>query len=109
MNFPSFASPARRFTPLLLLGLLTACTDSGSTRGPGQMGEQGPLRVLVSAVSEIPQRTRVEAVGTSRAVQSVTLYPETSGEVLAVNFAPGERVDKGQVLVDWKIARKPWT
>src|SRR5690606_19401961 len=42
---------------------------------------------------------RVEAVGTSRARQSVTLYPEVSGEVEAVLFKTGEAVEAGQPLV----------
>ena len=45
-------------------------------------------------------RTRVEAVGTSRAVLSAELYPATSGEVIAVNFEPGQAVRAGDVLVE---------
>jgi membrane fusion protein (multidrug efflux system) len=100
MKLSSCLSSAWRLAPLVLIGLLTACAERGDAGAPGQRGEQGPLRVLVSAISEIPQRTRVEAVGTSRAVQSVTLYPEASGEVVAVNFAPGEQVEKGKVLLE---------
>lgn len=100
MKLSSCNSPDWRLAPLLLISLLTACADSGDARAPGQSGDQGPLRVLVTSISEIPQRTRVEAVGTSRAQQSVTLYPEASGEVVAVNFAPGERVEKGKVLLE---------
>ncbi|MBO6564237.1 MAG: efflux RND transporter periplasmic adaptor subunit, partial [Pseudomonadales bacterium] len=46
------------------------------------------------------QQTRVEAVGTSRALQSVTLYPPSAGEIVAINFKPGKHVDEGDVLVE---------
>ncbi|MGQ9427067.1 efflux RND transporter periplasmic adaptor subunit [Gilvimarinus sp. F26214L] len=97
MKRPRFLIP----TALLVATatLLAACSDDGKTQQTNG-GSQGPLRVIVAAVEETPQRTRVEAVGTSRAVQSVTLYPVTSGEVVAVNFEPGQAVSKGDVLVE---------
>jgi len=46
------------------------------------------------------QQTRVEAVGTSRARLSAELYAPTSGEVVSVNFEPGQAVSAGDVLVE---------
>lgn len=59
-----------------------------------------PTRVIVEALAFEPVRTRVEAVGTSRAVRSVDLHPAVSGEVVAINFEPGQRVKKGDLLVE---------
>lgn len=41
----------------------------------------------------------VEAVGTTRAAQSVEIVPETDGRVVALDLAPGRRVEAGAVLV----------
>ena len=42
---------------------------------------------------------KIEAVGTSRARQSITLFPEVSGEVTAVNFSAGDWVEQGETLL----------
>lgn len=55
--------------------------------------------VIVEPLRFEHARTRVEAVGTSRAVLSAELYPATSGEVIAVHFEPGQFVRAGDVLV----------
>ncbi|MGR3315975.1 MAG: efflux RND transporter periplasmic adaptor subunit [Roseovarius indicus] len=41
----------------------------------------------------------VEAVGTTRARQSVEIVPEADGRVVEITFTPGDRVAKGEVLV----------
>ena len=56
--------------------------------------------VIVEPLRFEHARTRVEAVGTSRAVLSAELYPATSGEVIAVDFEPGQFVKAGDVLVE---------
>lgn len=83
---------------LLTAGLLLAgCSDEEATRSGTR--SQEPLRVVVEPVTMSTERTRVEAVGTSRAMRSITLYPATSGEVVEVNFKPGEFVEKGTTLL----------
>ncbi|WP_350037440.1 efflux RND transporter periplasmic adaptor subunit [Pseudohaliea sp.] len=54
---------------------------------------------VVEPVRLEPLRLRVEAVGTARAWRSVSLYPEAAGEVVAVNFQPGDHVAQGEVLL----------
>lgn len=76
--------------------VLTACApdpESGQRR-------QTETRVVVEPVQFQSERTRVEAVGTSRAFRSIELYPPTSGEVTAVHFQPGQYVEKGTVLLE---------
>jgi RND family efflux transporter MFP subunit len=78
--------------------------------------------LVVSACSEAPQEARpeikravpviaetvrfehagthIDAVGTSRAMLSAEIHPAAAGEVVAVNFEPGQFVRKGNVLVE---------
>lgn len=83
----------------LALALLAACSRTDVPVNSGQ-ANTGPLRVVVTPVEEIPQHMRIEAVGTSRAMQSITLYPASAGEVVAVHFEPGQAVKKGQLLLE---------
>lgn len=82
---------------LAAMTVLTACSS-------GESGPESPhataTRVIVAPIAYESEQTRVEAVGTSRAIRSVELHPESSGEVVAVNFQPGERVSSGDVLVE---------
>ena len=63
---------------------------------------QEPRSVAARAVPVIAEplryeyaRTRVEAVGTSRARLSAEIFPATAGEVVAVNIEPGQFVKVG--------------
>ena len=56
--------------------------------------------VIVEPLRFESARTRVEAVGNARAVLSAEIHPAASGEVVAVNFEPGQFVKKGDVLVE---------
>lgn len=75
---------------------ITACEEE-----PGQSSrEQKPVTVIAAPVELNTQRTRVEVVGTSRARQSVTLHPASAGEIVRINFTPGQRVAAGDILVE---------
>ena len=76
---------------------LSACTEAPPAAGPRQ---EAPVRVIAEPMRFEPARTRVEAVGTSRALSSVSIHPATSGEVVAVHFQPGQYVAAGDVLVE---------
>ena len=87
---------------LCALGTLAGCSsdaepDAGQAR---RVGARGPVPVLAEPVMLEAQRIRVEAVGTSRAERSVELYAEAAGEVVAVNFTPGQRVAESDVLLE---------
>ena len=43
---------------------------------------------------------RLDAVGTSQAIRSVTLFAESSGEVVKVLFEAGQRVSQGDLLLE---------
>lgn len=60
---------------------------------------QTATRVIVEPIRLEADTDRVQAVGTARAKSSAEIFSETSGEVTAVNFNVGQRVERGQVLV----------
>ncbi len=55
--------------------------------------------VIVTPVRLEENSATVRAVGTGEAVSTVTLYPRTAGEVVAVNFEPGQKVEEGQPII----------
>jgi len=68
--------------------------------GPGGGGGQGgPVSVEVAKVKAMPLQDDAQAVGTLRSRQSVTLRPEVAGRIAQIGFAEGQRVRKGQLLV----------
>lgn len=79
---------------LLLAGCDRSQTDSQARPS------KPPVPVIVEALQFEAERTRVEAVGTSRAIRSVDVYPATSGEVIAVDFEPGQFVAEGDKLIE---------
>ena len=59
------------------------------------------MAVEAVAVSQMALRDEAEAVGSLRSRQSVVLRPEVSGRITRLNFRDGERVRRGQVLVQF--------
>jgi RND family efflux transporter MFP subunit len=79
---------------------LSACSEAPESREQRAVAAVPGIPVIAEPLAFEPARTRIEAVGTSRAMLSAELYPAASGEVVAVNFEPGQRVTKGEVLVE---------
>ena len=67
-----------------------ASAASGPPRAPG-------VEVAQVAVARLVDDT--QTVGTLRSRQSVMLRPEVSGRVARINFRDGDRVQRGQVMV----------
>lgn len=84
---------------ILTLALLAGCADEAPPQSRGR-GAGGP--VLVSTIPAKMQSLdrRAEAVGTLLGNESVTLTAKVTEQVSAVFFEGGERVTKGQVLVE---------
>ncbi len=87
---PTAAGPA---------GGVSGAGRAGGPAGPAGPGAGGPAAVEVGKV----QRTRLEddaqAVGTLRSNQAVVLRPEVSGRIVMLGFGDGQRVKRGQLLV----------
>lgn len=77
--------------------LVSACSEAPE---PARLTVDRAVPVIVEPLRFESARTRVEAVGTSRAVLSAEIHPAASGEVVSVNFEPGQFVQKGDVLVE---------
>jgi membrane fusion protein, multidrug efflux system len=80
----------------------------GGPGGPGGAAGRGGGRGGASLVSGVPvsQRPfadRVEVLGVAKGRESVTLTSNNSEMVTAVRFRPGQRVSKGQVLLELKV------
>lgn len=102
MNFSRLITSSPRRTAgfvcaLLLTGAMAGC-KSDSNAAPANR-ETPPQPVVTEVVEWLPRKVNIQAVGTSRAVKSVTLYPEVSGEVVEVSAAAGEKVKAGQTIV----------
>ena len=76
---------------------LSACSEAPE-QGPPQITRAVP--VITDTIRFENARSRVEAVGTSRALLSAELHPAASGDVVAVNFEPGQFVRKGDILIE---------
>lgn len=75
---------------------------AADTVGPTERsaGADAPaVPVLVAPVRMAENRTLVRAVGTGEAAQTVSIYPRTAGNIVEVGFAPGDRVEAGQMLI----------
>jgi RND family efflux transporter MFP subunit len=77
-----------------LLGLTLTTLPAHSQTGGG-----APKLVVLNQVEFVHQQNNIEAVGTAEAIKSVVLYPAAADEVIAINFVPGQKVNKGDILL----------
>ena len=71
-----------------------APAGGGATAGAGR-----PVAVEAVTVRKMALRDDAEAVGSLKSRQSVMLRPEVGGRITQLNFQDGQRVRRGQVLV----------
>ncbi len=81
-----------------------APVNAPAASGPGSAtatpaGPARPVTVEVRRVEVMKLTDDAQAVGSLRSRQGVMLRPEVSGRVTSLNFRDGERVRKGQLLV----------
>ncbi len=69
----------------------------GGAAGPA--GGQGPAAVEVGKVERLRIEDDAQAVGSLRARQGVVMRPEVSGRIAHLAFSDGQRVRRGQLLV----------
>jgi len=84
---------------------LTACSKNESAKSAGS--ERPPAQVVAIPAARQAVVERLALVGTMVANEQVELKSETDGTVEQINFAEGERVEKGRMLVrleDSKLA-----
>lgn len=93
------STPFRTFLCPLLSGLLLLSGCAGQDTDTANV-KNTSRPVITSAVAWENEQTLVEAVGTSRALRSVTLYPQSAGEVVAIHFNAGQKVAAGRTLLE---------
>src|SRR6187431_2872305 len=77
-----------------------APTGAGVAAAPGGAGAAGgPVVVEVGKVLRQRIEEDAQAVGTLSSRQSVMLRPEVSGRISRIGFSDGQRVRRGQLLV----------
>lgn len=79
---------------------LALCTLLGSAAQPLLAQAPGPVAVYVSAVDRAPFADRIEALGTLKANESTLLTATVTERVAAIHFDDGQRVERGEVLVE---------
>ena len=89
-------------------GPSVGAAPGGGAGGPSGAGGQGPIlgngpgepeSVEVARAEIMTLTDDVQAVGSLKSRQGVTLKPETSGRVAKLAFTDGQRVKRGQLLV----------
>lgn len=82
-------------------GTAPAPAGGASRPGGGGAGAGRIAGVEVATVRQMALRDDAEAVGSLRSRQSVVVRPEVSGRITQINFSDGQRVRKGQLLVQF--------
>jgi multidrug efflux system membrane fusion protein len=59
---------------------------------------EGPVPVLVAAAKHTDVPVYIDAVGTTKALNTVTVRPQVDGKLVSVGFKEGQDVKKGDVL-----------
>ena len=89
------------FTCLWVLTLIAGCSDERAGGGPGGPGfSRGPTFVVTVPAEVREVRDEVEAIGTTRANESVIIAAKLTDTVSRVNFEDGQLVQAGDVLVE---------
>lgn len=76
-----------------------ARTGNPSAAAAGPAGPGGPVSVEVGKVEAMTLADDAQAVGSLQSRQGVVLRPEVSGRVASLGFSDGQRVKRGQLLV----------
>jgi membrane fusion protein, multidrug efflux system len=88
---------------VVLLGVAGALyyvfgTSATQQRRAGRFAADGPVPVLVATASLADVPVYIDAVGTTKALNTVTVKPQVDGKLLSVGFKEGQDVKKGDVL-----------
>jgi len=67
-------------------------------RRASRFAAEGPVPVLAQATARANVPVYLDAVGTVKALNTVTVRPQVDGKLLSVNFNEGEDVKQGDVL-----------
>jgi membrane fusion protein (multidrug efflux system) len=77
-----------------------ALTPAPQPGAPGAAGGGQPASVVTASVSRHLFSDAVQAIGTAQARESIVLTPKVADTIRALRFDSGDRVRRGQVLVE---------
>lgn len=83
-----------------ILGISKADESRSGGRGRRKRANRRPQPVVVGRVGAGRNDVLVEAIGTARARQSVTLFAPVAGEVVSTSARAGRRVAKGETIFE---------
>ncbi len=99
------AWPWRRYAIYLvvLIGVAGALyyvfgTPAQQQQKRSRFAADGPVPVLVAAAKKADVPVYLDAVGTTKALNTVTVRPQVDGKLISVGFKEGQDVKKGDVL-----------
>ncbi len=98
------ARSRRNLAIVLILVAVAAALIYVFTKSPPQQNrsrfgaEGGPVPVLAAAAAKADVPVYLDAVGTIRALNTVTVRPQVDGKLLSVGFKEGEDIKKGDLL-----------
>ena len=92
--------PKQKLPPLLLSVGLIFLVLSGCAEAPSRSFEHPPAVVAVTEAQQRPLIVSLEAIGTARANESVTITAKVTDTVSKVRFNDGDVVERGDVLVE---------
>jgi multidrug efflux system membrane fusion protein len=67
-------------------------------RSGRRFGDDGPVPVIAALTYRADVPVYLDGVGTSRALNTVTVRPQVDGRLISVNFDEGQQVSRGYVL-----------
>jgi multidrug efflux system membrane fusion protein len=78
--------------------VFSASAPQQQRRGGRFAAGEGPVPVLVAPAARADVPVYLDAVGTIKALNTVTVRPQVDGKLLSVNFKEGDDIKKGDVL-----------
>lgn len=95
-----------RALALVFAALLAACSPPEGG-GAGRPAEQqtAAVGVVTAAAGMQPLALEIEAVGTAHANESVEITSKVANTITAIRFEEGQRVRRGEVLVEFDTAQ----
>ena len=78
--------------------LYYAFSGSAPQQRRNRFAAEGPVPVLAAAAKKADVPVYLNAVGTTKALNTVTVRPQVDGKLLSVNFTEGQDVKKGDIL-----------
>ena len=89
-----------------LFGWIAGLTALACANATNTLAQSPPPPVILSQAAKELMVDRIEALGTLRANESVTVTAQVTEIITALKFEDGQRVEKGQVLAEMTRAEE---